>query len=51
MLRRAKEGLGWGMGGDGIANYSRGESVTVNLPKTFDKFIKSKWGGKLLSII
>ena len=27
MLRGAKEGLGWGMGGDGVANYSRGEKI------------------------
>ena len=26
MLGGAKEGLGWGLGGYGVANYSRGET-------------------------
>ena len=29
MLKGAKEGLGWGLGGEGVANYSRGETLSI----------------------
>ena len=48
MLRGAKEGLGWGLGGDGVANYSRGE--TPICPKLLISLERATKKGKLLNL-
>ena len=42
MLRGAKEGPGWGTGGEGVTNYSRGETpicpkLLISLERTTEK--------------
>ena len=49
MLRGAKEGLGWGLGGYRVANYSRGE--TPISPKLLISLQKATKQGKLLNLL